>query len=392
MGIKRPGVRPKPPKIQIWFNYEGERVWETLDWFPNESNLNKAAKFRKKIKTLADEGKLDYAEYFPNSPRVQKIVNTIEKERDLYTVVLEWLDSISALEDTKKDYKRIFNRHWAELLGMHVGDVRLSHIHECIKHHELTKKSAKYYNNELVPLKAAFKYAKMLDYITTNPCENLQNRKNIKDDPDPFDREEIDKITDYFYQTSDWGDYFETAFFTGLRDPSEIIALPIENIDFRQGYIRIDRVVSRGTYKPHTKTRVKRDVFLNPRAEQALRNAKKNHPTGEGPIFRHPLSGNPIMSGEVQNDLWRAALSDLGVRFRPMKNTRHSYATMLLEEGVDLSVASKEMGHSIQVFLSTYAKWINAQKTAKEHEKISRGIQPRDTREKNSDKVIRLKL
>lgn len=76
------------------------------------------------------------------------------------------------------------------------------------------------------------------------------------------------------------------------------------------------------------------------------------------------------MTGEVQNDLWKSALTILGIRHRPMKNTRHSYATFLLEEGVNPAIAARELGHSVQVFLTTYANWINKQKTLEEFKKI----------------------
>lgn len=369
MGKKRPGVKERESSIQVWFNYEGKRCWETLDWFPSETNLDKAGRLRKRIKTLIDADAFSYAEFFPDSQRAKAEKRPVR----FFDVAIEWLETLSVLDDTKRDYKRILNRHWDALFPIAIYEVEYAHISRCISDTNLNERSAKYFNNEIAPLKSVFKYAKKMKYISENPCDELDSRRNVKAPPDPFERDEIEKITNYFYKTSEWGNYFEAAFFMGLRNPSEIIALPISNIDFSKNYARIDQVVSRCTKKNHTKTRVIRDVHLNPRAAQALRMARKNHPTGEGPIFRQPSSGDAILTGNVQNDLWKSALANLGIRHRPMKNTRHSYATFLLEEGVNPAIAASQLGHSVQMFLTTYAKWINKQKTQEEFNKIDAG-------------------
>ena len=371
MDKKWPGVKARQTTIQIWFQWEGERVWETLNWFPSQANLDKAGRLRKRIKTLIEAGSFNYADFFPDSPRAAKQIKPATR---FFDVAVDWLKTLSVLEDTKRDYKRILNRHWAPLFPMAIGEIVFEHLNQCIVQSNLNERSPKYFNNEIGPLKQIFKHARKLKIISDNPCDELEYRKLIKEDPDPFDRDEVERIIEYFYRTSMWGEYFEAAFFTGLRNPSEIIALPIPNINFNKKTIRIDQAISRGTHKSHTKTRVNRDVHLNPRAAQAFSKALKSHPTSSGPIFRHPASGNEVLTGEVQNDLWREAMAVLGIRHRPMKNTRHSYATFLLEEGVEPAIAASQMGHSVQVFFTRYAKWINRQKTEEELKKIDRGV------------------
>lgn len=275
MDKKWPGVKTREKSIQIWFSWEGKRVWETLDWNPTPSNCEKASRLRSRITNLIKAGVFDYAEYFPSSSRAQKNI----KSTRFFDVAIDWLKSLSVLDDTKRDYKRILNRHWSALFPLDIKDIDYSHINECITVTRLNEKSPKYFNNEIGPLKSIFKFAKKMRLISDDPCDDLEHRKLNKDLPDPFERDEVEKIIEYFYNTSEWGPYFEVAFFTGLRNPSEIIALPISNVDFNKDYIRIDQAVSRGTLKPHTKTRVIRDVHLNPRAAQALRLARKNHLT-----------------------------------------------------------------------------------------------------------------
>ena len=38
---------------------------------------------------------------------------------------------------------------------------------------------------------------------------------------------------------------------------------------------------------------------------------------------------------------------------------RHTYATMLLMAGVRPAFAARQLGHSVEVFLRTYARWLD---------------------------------
>jgi integrase len=44
--------------------------------------------------------------------------------------------------------------------------------------------------------------------------------------------------------------------------------------------------------------------------------------------------------------------------YRPPYNTRHTYATMMLMAGMTPAFCAGQMGHSVEIFLTTYAKWI----------------------------------
>ena len=54
------------------------------------------------------------------------------------------------------------------------------------------------------------------------------------------------------------------------------------------------------------------------------------------------------------------ALNALGIKPRPQYNCRHTYATMCLMAGVNPAFIAGQLGHSVQVLLSTYARWLNS--------------------------------
>jgi integrase len=60
----------------------------------------------------------------------------------------------------------------------------------------------------------------------------------------------------------------------------------------------------------------------------------------------------------------------LGIRYRRPYDMRHTYATAMLMAGVNPSMAAKQMGHSVEIFLRTYAKWLDGTQTNYEMNKL----------------------
>lgn len=50
----------------------------------------------------------------------------------------------------------------------------------------------------------------------------------------------------------------------------------------------------------------------------------------------------------------------LTIRERRQYDTRHTYATMCLMAGMNPAFIANQLGHSVQMLLSTYAKWLNS--------------------------------
>ena len=67
---------------------------------------------------------------------------------------------------------------------------------------------------------------------------------------------------------------------------------------------------------------------------------------------------NGAMSGHSGAATGPPCLKRLGIRYRPPYNTRHTYASMLLMAGMKPAYCAGQLGHSVEIFHSTYAKWI----------------------------------
>ncbi|MCP6352240.1 integrase, partial [Klebsiella pneumoniae] len=67
---------------------------------------------------------------------------------------------------------------------------------------------------------------------------------------------------------------------------------------------------------------------------------------------------------------WKPAMKVSGIRHRDARQTRHTYATMMLMAGVTPAYAARQMGHGIEMFLRTYSKWIDGADKGAEQRKL----------------------
>lgn len=51
------------------------------------------------------------------------------------------------------------------------------------------------------------------------------------------------------------------------------------------------------------------------------------------------------------------------IRYRRPYNMTHCYATAMLMAGMTPAFCAKQLGHSVEMFLTTYSKWIDEDRT-----------------------------
>ena len=237
-------------------------------------------------------------------------------------------------------------------------------------------KTTKTLNNCLIPLRGVFNAAIENGYITENPIQHIKNKKVQIDIPDPFSRDEMNallnwlnvnlKDKDHFYY---W--YYELAFWCGCR-PSELIALRWSDIDWFNGTMRINKSRVRGHEKNVTKTHTAREVYLNDRSKEAL-NAIKGLKLHNDYVMICPETNEPFFNEKPPRNRLVEAMKSCMIRHRPAYNARHTYATMLLMDGVNPVFVADQLGHSLQMLIKRYAKWIHGDKNRIEMAKLNTG-------------------
>ena len=106
-----------------------------------------------------------------------------------------------------------------------------------------------------------------------------------------------------------------------------------------------------------------------PLAMKALKTARSNAEHRATREMQHALSprvfppgnGNELVyKTRVLHKHFKQALIALSLRDRPQYNCHHTYATLCLMTGMNPAFIANLLGHSVQMLLSTYARWINS--------------------------------
>lgn len=362
-----PGVEFVGDTIRVRFTWRGAtppRRCETLKLPQTPKGISAAAGLLTRVKQLIDHQALDddkYAQLFPNtSYAVSKRVPTF---RDYAQV---WLDSREIVAGTRKNYRSSLNQHWMPYLAMlPVNAVSAFDIRKIVVATDWKSPTAK--RTALVRLRAVLRSAVNDGWLDKNPALGIDLPSKSKRKIDPFTQSEADRIIEHMYttlagkRTEIYACLIEFSLYTGMR-PGEVRALRWDEINEAKRIARVCRIVVDGEVAERIKNRKPRNVLLNDRALHALERAKQvkeilNQKTDF--IFPPAQGGEWMQDPDGPTGYLKPALAALGIRERRLYDTRHTYATMCLMAGMNVAFIANQLGHTVEVLLSTYAEWIN---------------------------------
>lgn len=377
------GVKPREKAIQIKFRLKGEAdyCYETLHWNPTPANITRAGKLRSEITEKIKHDIFNYAEYFPNSPRAQVAKGTFADYAQA------WLDlpTNDWTPQSRNKFKGILQRVWMPSLYQyqvklinrgHITDALASAI-AAFKENHNKEPSQSLYNDWLLCVRGVFATAIAARALKRNddPTQDLINKTRVRDEIDPFETEEANAIIEEAYTTYGdmWGAWFELGFYSGMRFPGEAAALTWSDVDVRKAEARVNKTMTKMGLQNRTKTGKGRILYLNSRARSALERVKALGLPSGGPVFVNTTGGNAY-NAKKQRTIWREIITKLGYRYRDMYNMRHTYATFGLMNGVNPAFMAEQLGHSLQEFFKTYAKWINTNQNQTQIKLIEKAI------------------
>jgi integrase len=323
---------------------------------PTPRNLRYAANLRKEILAKHNRGTLVITDYFPDDA-VKDCFNDFADK---------WLAIVSQelAETTVNEYAtrlRKFRRIW--------GSISLDKItpDDVLMALATIKVKAKTFNGIICPLRALFSLAFKLKTTNVDLSEFVGYRRKEQDeDPDPYTTDEINR---FLQAAGEWRNYFEVAFYTGLR-PSEQIALRWEQIDLENRIVTIKRARVQNIAKP-TASMKSRIVRLPNRAHEALIRQYALSHTSEY-VFLDPIKGTLFSKTQQPCDALKRINSVAEVRARTARQTRHTYAVQMLLAGAKPDFIVRQLGTvSIELFFRTYSKWLTSADDWKEVDKLN---------------------
>ena len=377
------GVEIFRGSLRIRFTWDGIRRSETLPYPPTQKGIKAASLLRDQVVSLNKLGLLDqdkYAELFPGSQTVAGGKPTFGEYAQL------WLDSREITAGTRLNYKSALNLYWMP----HLALVRIDLLTTTLLRRIVTAipwTSPNVKRNAITRLSTIIEDAVREGLLNKNPAALLDMPKRSKKEIDPFTLEEANAIIARLYQHKHWPSliyaaFFEFVFFSGLR-LSEALAVRWDAVDLEKKTVHVRRTIALGVVEERTKTGRDRFVLLNERALHAIEYAKgyaERRKDRKGKVTEMPYVFPPSKSSEYvkqTSDLhkqWVPVLKELGIRRRPPYNCRHTYATICLMSGLNPAFIAQQLGHSVQMLLSTYARWLNSSSDWSELEKLKIGI------------------
>ena len=372
------GIELRAKSIRVRFEYRGKQRKETLyigaePMAPTPANAKYAKRLAAEIKQKIDNGTFNYAEYFPRSQHADEPEQGVPM---LHDVMDTWLSVYPGKQSTKRQYGIRINTFWKKALpNRPIAEVTYSHIMVALNSGTWT--SGKSRNNELSLINGVFEFARLDKLIKDNPCAEVKRAGYQKPGPDPFDLGEVHAILGHLreHRPEQILNFVQVMFFTGMRT-SEGIALRWSDIDFRKREVLIDGANVYDEEADSTKTFESRIVKLSaPAIEALLRQKAYTYLAGQH-VFHDPKTGKPWGYAKItdRRSFWQAALTKLGIRYRRPYNMRHTYATLGLMSGVKPGFMASQLGHSLRMFFTVYAKWISGADDDREMAKLEQGI------------------
>lgn len=374
MGRTGSGVEARDSSIRIDLSVGGQRVRGTLTVAgkplkPTPANLKYAARVAAEIREKMRHGTYRHADYFPATTQASSSRDTIGQALDT------WLATLAGRpESTLRGYRFAVDWWKSKIGGKPLPTLLRSDILTALASEPAW--SGKTRNNKVSVLRQALGLAMADGALAENPADWIKAFAHQRPDPDPFTGDEREAIIGWMriHRPAPVVNYFEFQFFTGLRT-SEALGLSWEQVDLRSRRVTIVAGLVAGRMTDRTKTSRARTVDLNSRALAALERQAAHSRLAGGRVFTDPRSGKPWHDDQApRNSHWRPALRALGIRYRDPYHTRHTAATTMLMAGANPAYVAAQLGHSVQVLLTVYARWISGDANAAELAKVEAAI------------------
>ena len=220
----------------------------------------------------------------------------------------------------------------------------------------------------LTPLSRLFKHAVRRGLIEVNPVSKLDRseRPRVSRQERPvLNPEEIGRLLEA--AAPRFRTLLATAILSGIRQ-GELLGLHWRDVDFDNQLIHVRTALDRKRRDVPPKTqRAVRDVILMPALAQALRQHKTetsfNHP--DDYVFT-TRTGTPHHAPHIGQRALKPALEKAGLQPVRWHDLRHTFASLLIAGGANITFVSRQLGHtSSQITLGVYAHLLDREEQAR---------------------------
>lgn len=294
----------------------------------------------------------------------------------LHTWIFDFLHNSSKIKpSTFQRYEGIYRNYIKEsnIAGMKISSINTvvlqKFYNELSKTHSYSQIS---YLNSV--LKTFFNWCIDSGYILKNPCLKVEIKGNKNDiinnqrqEVEILSEEEIKTIKEYIKNT-DMELLILLDLATGLRQ-GELLALDWESIDLDKQILEVKRTVKEVyVYDSETEKHIE-TMYQIPKTQNSFRKVSipssiiiklKEVKNKKGLLFCNK-NGQPLRAKNVA-DKWKKILKNCNISHKKFHAIRHTYASMLLKNGVDIETVAELMGHTAVSITQIYLHSSESQK------------------------------
>ncbi len=218
--------------------------------------------------------------------------------------------------------------------------------------------SATTINKQLTLIAMIFNYALKHRLVTFNPAEHVdklpaEHKEGDAIDQNVLDADEVKKLLEA--TAPEWRLMIETAVTTGLRQ-SELLGLRWGDVDWQSNRLHIRRALREGRFYDTKSKHSRRIVEIPSSLEHELKVWRLKCPKGTHDLVFPDNEGNPMDAANLIHRGFEPAVRRAGLRKIRFHDLRHTAASLLLANGVDVVAVSRLLGHSSPIVtLSIYS-------------------------------------
>ena len=340
---------------------DGRRVrpYESTGLKENKKNRKIVEDKYKAVQYALKTGTFDYLRFFPNGSKAKYFRQSLSNV--LFSECWEkWLEVKSVRRNTLNGWQSTYKNY----LGPHFGHFPIAQIaqHDLLVFRKMLEQKglkANTINDKVMKVLCIVLLKAHHDgLIAQYPCQGIKRLIEAPVDLDPLSYDELGAFLDKLQtkKKPEWHDLVYIWTRTGLR-PGEIYALKWHHIDYFNKKLMVRETRSSGIDGPPKTPSSVRDVDLRPSVVEAFKRQEAR--TGLQNSYVWMTQANKPCSDAFTRKKFRHLLRLAGLKYRPPKQLRHTFATLHIAAGENISWVSKMLGHSsVEITLKKYNRFI----------------------------------
>ncbi|MCL5123044.1 MAG: site-specific integrase, partial [Deltaproteobacteria bacterium] len=329
-----------------FYDQHGVRRWKTM---PEDATKGQAKEELRSIEEMVEEG----------------VYLSSGKTPTFSDVARDWLahKKLKLRETTWEVYAGHVRNHFSDLDHLKINRIKIATVEKFIDDRQAQGMNLGTLRKILVTLGQILSYAVRHKYLRFNPlkeAERPRSQGELNEDDDCCQDMKIltpAQITIFLAQVNDpkYRTLFMLAIFSGARQ-GELLGLRWGDVDWGCCQLAIQRTFNNGRlFTPKSKTS-KRKIDLGPKVIKELKKWRLACPKNDLNLIFPNEAGNHMNNKNMLRRFFRPALKTGGCPAIRFHDLRHTYASLLIEQGENIKYIQTQLGHSSPtVTLNVYA-------------------------------------